>query len=94
MAIFSRQDLDFHIIHDPFSHDGPKGMLQLTYDGPFTVVLRNDKNFTIHVHDKNTTVSIDQIKPAYLFSDSLTDCLGNNQQSMSTRSNRFNEERN
>jgi len=48
-------------------------MLQLPYDGPFTVVSRNDKNFTIRIYDKNTTISIDRIKPAYLFSDSLTD---------------------
>jgi len=61
-------------------HDGPKGMLQLPYDGAFRVVSCNDKNFTICIHDKNTTVSIDQIKLAYLFSDSLTlRCLGNNQ---------------
>jgi len=44
----------------------------LRYDGPFTVISRNDKNFTIRIHNKNTTVSIDRIKPAYLFSDSLT----------------------
>jgi len=43
-------------------HEGPKGMLQLPHDGPFVVVTRDDKNFTIRVHDKNITVLIDRIK--------------------------------
>jgi len=44
--------------HVLLHHDGPKGMLRLPYDGPFAVVTRNDKNFTIRMHDKNKTVSI------------------------------------
>jgi len=65
-------------------HDGPKGMLQLPYDEPFTVISRNDKNFIIRIHDKSITVSIYRIKPTYLFSDSLT-CLGNYQQPMAKK---------
>jgi len=53
-------------------HDGLKEMLQLSYDSPFAVVTRDDKNFTICVHDKNIMVSIDRIKPAYLFTELLT----------------------
>jgi len=67
---FVFKDLKKHVF---LRHDGPKGMLQLFYDGPFTVISRNHKNFSICIHDKNTTVSIDRIKPAYLFSKSLTD---------------------
>jgi len=47
-------------------------MLQLSYDGSFTVISRNDKNFTIHICDKNTSISTDRTEPAYLFSDLLT----------------------
>jgi len=68
-------------------HDGPKAML-LSYDGSFTVVLRNDKNFTIRIYDKNITISIDGIKPVYLFSDLLTDiCETINNQDQQNQTN-------
>jgi len=54
-------------------HDRPKGILQLPYDVPFTVVIRDNKNFTILIYDKNITISIDRIKLIYLFSESLID---------------------
>jgi len=78
-------------------YDEPKGMLQLPHYGPFTVVSRNYKNFTIRIRDKNTTVSTDRIKPAYLsdsfsdsFSDSLTDVweTTNNQQNQTDSTRR------
>jgi len=53
-------------------HDGSKA-IQPSYDGPFAVVRRNDKNFIIRIHGKNITVSIERVKVAYLFSESLTD---------------------
>jgi len=53
-------------------HDGPKAMLQLSYDGPFAVVTRDDKNFTICIYGKNITKQ-SWVKPAYLLSESLTD---------------------
>jgi len=57
-------------------------MLQPPYDGPFAVMNRDDENFTIRVHGKNITVSIDRVKPAYLLSESLIDAgeTTNNQQ--------------
>lgn len=39
------------------------------YTGPHLVIDRNDKNFIIDVKGKQTTVSIDRIKPAYQLSD-------------------------
>jgi len=45
-------------------------MLQLPYDGPFAVVTVDDKNFTIRMHSKNITVSINRIKSVF---QSLTD---------------------
>jgi len=44
-------------------HGWPKRILQLPYNGPFVVVIRDNKNFTIRVHGKNITVSIYRIKP-------------------------------
>lgn len=50
-------------------HDGPKTCLQQPYDGPFRVVKRKDKTFTIDYNGKETTVSIDRLKPAYIIND-------------------------
>lgn len=41
------------------------GSLKPAYTGPFEVLERGDKIFTLLVNGKNTTVSIDRIKPAY-----------------------------
>ncbi|GFU72288.1 hypothetical protein TNCV_1136171 [Trichonephila clavipes] len=39
------------------------------YTGPHLVISRNDKNFIIDLNGKQSTVSIDRIKPAYLLAD-------------------------
>ncbi|GFX04295.1 hypothetical protein TNCV_3974441 [Trichonephila clavipes] len=39
------------------------------YTGPHWVISRNDKNFIIDLNGKQSTVSIDRIKPAYLLAD-------------------------
>ncbi|GFT99445.1 uncharacterized protein TNCV_3239031 [Trichonephila clavipes] len=39
------------------------------YTGPHLVISRNDKNFIIDLNGKQSTVSIDCIKPAYLLAD-------------------------
>jgi len=85
---FVVKDLKKHVF---LGHDGSKRVLQLPCDGLFMVVTRNDKNFVLCIHDKNTMVSIDRIKSAYLFSDSLTNA-GEQQQPMATKSNKINEE--
>ena len=48
------------------------GSLKPAYTGPFEVVQREDKVFTILVNGKKVTVSIDRIKPAYILSDPET----------------------
>ena len=47
-------------------HDGVKSSLQPPYDGPFKVIDRDDKYFTIEIRGKQDTVSIDRLKPAYM----------------------------
>ena len=47
-------------------HDGVKSSLQPSYDGPFKVIDRNDKYFTIEISGTQDTVSIDRLKPAYM----------------------------
>ncbi|GBN77067.1 Transposon Ty3-I Gag-Pol polyprotein [Araneus ventricosus] len=39
------------------------------YTGPHLVITRNDKNFIINLNGKQSTVSIDRVKPAYLIAD-------------------------
>ena len=47
-------------------HDAVKKPLQKPYDGPYKVIKRQDKHFTLEVKGSNTVVSIDRLKPAYL----------------------------
>ena len=47
-------------------HDGVKSSLQPPYNGPFKVIDHDDKYFTIEIHGKQDTVSIDRLKPTYM----------------------------
>ena len=47
-------------------HGGVRKPLQPPYDGPFPVLSRTDKHFTIAINNRNDTVSIDRLKPAHL----------------------------
>jgi hypothetical protein len=49
--------------------DGTRRSLQPPYSGPYLVVSRTDKTFTILVRDRQTTVSADRVKPAYFLKD-------------------------
>ena len=40
--------------------------LQPLYDGPFLVVKRKDKHYTIDINGRENTVYIDRLKPAHL----------------------------
>jgi hypothetical protein len=53
------------------SKDTVRGPLQPPYDGPYKVIQRNEKYFTITVNNKNVTVSIDRIKPAFMVSENI-----------------------
>ncbi|XP_076661136.1 uncharacterized protein LOC143365024, partial [Halictus rubicundus] len=55
--------------------DAAKNALQNPYEGPFPVVSRSDKTYVIFVKGKNTTVSIDRLKPAYIVNDVVKDNL-------------------
>ena len=52
--------------HVLIRHDGVRKPLQPTYDGPYPVVKRTDKDFTICINGRNDTVSVDRLKPAHL----------------------------
>lgn len=47
-----------------------KGQLNPPYRGPFKVINRTEKTFTIEIDEKNTVVSIDRLKPAHILKKS------------------------
>ncbi|GFS72487.1 uncharacterized protein NPIL_145101 [Nephila pilipes] len=51
--------------------------LQPPYHGPYQVIKRSDKIFTLLVKNKNVNISIDRLKPCFSDSSSETDCAIN-----------------
>ncbi|XP_070133562.1 uncharacterized protein [Drosophila bipectinata] len=49
--------------------DRMKTPLAANYEGPFEVVKKHDKYITLKGHTKDNKVSIDRLKPAYIFKD-------------------------
>ena len=47
-------------------HDAIRKPLQQPYDGPYKVLSRSDKHFTLDIQGTRKTVSLDCLKPTYL----------------------------
>ena len=52
-------------------HDASGGPLQPPYDGPYQVIQRGTKSFTVKINNKNIIISIDRLKPAFIVSDDI-----------------------
>lgn len=54
-------------------HDAVRKPLQQPYDGPFKIIKRTDKHFTLQMNNREDVVSIDRLKPAYIDSPISSD---------------------
>ncbi len=54
-------------------HDAVRKPLQPPYDGPYRVLKRADKHYTLEVANRHEVVSLDRLKPAYMESDLIGD---------------------
>ena len=50
-------------------HDAIRKPLQQPYNGPYEVLNRTAKHFTVNINGRKEVISIDRLKPAYLDSD-------------------------
>ena len=78
-------------------HDATRKPLQAPYDGPYRVISRMKKHFTIDINGRHEVVSLDCLNPAYLDTEfSLLDtmsthslpCTGNSNPVTTTHSGR------
>ena len=47
-------------------YDGVRSSLQRPYNGPYRVIKRQKKHFTVNVNGQHKVISLDRLKPAYL----------------------------
>ncbi|GBL79713.1 Transposon Ty3-I Gag-Pol polyprotein [Araneus ventricosus] len=66
--IFVNKDLE-NCSHVFQRIDRVKKQLESPYEGPFPVIERQDKYFTINIKGKNVNVSLDRLKPAYILAE-------------------------
>jgi cleavage and polyadenylation specificity factor subunit 1 len=66
--VFIHKDLE-NSTHVFLRHDATKPPLDPPYDGPFKVLERNGKFFKIKLKNREDTVSIDRLKPAYFLNN-------------------------
>ena len=52
-------------------NDGIKRPMEQPYSGPYRVMCRSDKWFTVRMSGRDKTVSVDQFKPAFVLADDV-----------------------
>jgi hypothetical protein len=52
-------------------NDGYKRPFEQPYNGPYRVVFRSDKCFTVRVSGRDKTVSVDRLTPAFVLADDV-----------------------
>lgn len=67
-SIFMFKDL-YSSSHVFVRNDTIKAPLQFPYDGPFEVLSRSQKVFKIKINGRESKISVDRLKPAYILND-------------------------
>ena len=72
----SKQKIFIHKNMDTCTHvyvrtDAVKRALQPPYEGPFKVISRNTKFFTVLIKNKEKNITIDRLKPAHYINEDL-----------------------
>ena len=59
-------------------YDGVKRSLQAPYDGPFRVLKRHHKHYTLDISGQSKVVSLDRLKPVYIDNNSPDAAIDSN----------------
>ena len=65
-------------------HDGIKKPLQAPYKGPYKVIKRQEKYFTVLINEQSKNISLDRLKPAFGIYDSTVESPTTTHQASST----------
>ena len=52
-----------------FRHDTSRNSLQMPYNLPYKVARRTDKYFSVIINGKQSNISIDRLKPAFILTE-------------------------
>ncbi|GBO14344.1 hypothetical protein AVEN_177877-1 [Araneus ventricosus] len=66
---------NFHSCHDKFVASLLQTKIAIWDTGPRPAISRKEKTFVLKINNKNITVSVDRIKPAYVLSESSDSLL-------------------
>ena len=69
-AVFLHKNLE-NCTHVFVRNDAVKKPLQQPYDGPYRVIKKTNKVFTVDINGCTKVISIDRIKPAFMFNDEI-----------------------
>lgn len=71
-SIFVHKDLE-SCTHVFVRNDAIRKPLEQPYSGPYRIIKRTDKVFTLDINGKIKVLSIDRLKPAFMFNDEITE---------------------
>ena len=75
-AVPTHGDSSYHKVHVSYHlstcthvfvrHNAIRKLLQVPYDGPYKVLKRSDKHFTLDINGQQKVISLNRLKPAHL----------------------------